>query len=172
MQTQFPAATVAEQFRLAFGNHPAGVAVVTATGSRGPVGITASSLISVSADPAYLAFNIARRSGAAEAILESGTIVVHLLTDRNADVAALFAGSGEERFAKLERWEYLPTGEPLIHGLGVAMRCEIESRVPAGPATVVVASVLGVIGAQSMAAPLVYHRRGYHSIGEHSRLTA
>ncbi|WP_411733063.1 flavin reductase family protein [Paeniglutamicibacter sp.] len=172
MQTQFPAATIADQFRLAFGNHPAGVAVVTATGSRGPVGITASSLISVSAEPAYLAFNIARRSGAAEAILDAEHIVVHLLTARNADVAALFAGPGEERFAKLAGWERLPNGEPLIRGVGVAMRCSIESRVAAGPATVVVASVLEVISGQSVAAPLVYHRRGYHSIGEHTRLTA
>lgn len=172
MHTQIPASAIADRFRLAFGNHPAGVAVVTASGSRGPVGITASSLISVSADPAYLAFNIARRSGAAQAILESDSILVHLLTARNADVAALFAGPTEERFSRLAGWEEIPTGEPLIHGVGVAMRCSIESRVPAGPATVVVASVLDVIGGEYVAAPLVYHRRGYHSIGEHSRLIA
>ena len=172
MHTKIPSTTTADQFRLAFGNHPAGVAVVTATGPLGPVGITASSLISVSADPAYLAFNIARRSGAAKAILESGSVLVHLLTAGNADVAALFAGPGEDRFARLAGWEYLPSGEPLIHGLGVSMRCAIESRVPAGPATLVVASVREVLGGPSTAAPLVYHRRGYHSIGEHTRLTA
>ena len=172
MQTHIPAATIADQFRLAFGNHPAGVAVVTATGHCGPVGITASSLISVSAEPAYLAFNIAQRSGSAEVILDAEHIVVHFLTEPNADVATLFATPGEERFSKLAGWEQLPTGEPLIHGVGVAMRCTIESRVAAGPATVVVASVLEVIPGQSTAAPLVYHRRGYHSIGEHSRLTA
>jgi flavin reductase (DIM6/NTAB) family NADH-FMN oxidoreductase RutF len=172
VQTHFPAVAIAEQFRLAFGNHPAGVAVVTATGARGPVGITASSLISVSADPAYLAFNIARRSGAAEAILDSTNVMVHLLTARNAGLAALFAGPGEDRFARLEGWEHLPTGEPLIHGVGVAMRCVIESRVPAGPATLVVASVQEIVGGRADEAPLVYHRRGYHSIGEHTRLTA
>lgn len=171
MRTKLPPAVITEQFRAAFGNHPAGVAVVTASGTRGPVGITASSLISVSADPAYLAFNIARSSGAARAILEAETVVVHLLTAGNADIAALFAGPGENRFTNVPHWEALPGGEPLIHGLGAAMRCSIESRVPAGPATVVVAKVLEIFDGQASAAPLVYHRRGYHSIGEHTRLT-
>jgi flavin reductase (DIM6/NTAB) family NADH-FMN oxidoreductase RutF len=163
---------VAEQFRLAFGNHPAGVAVVTACGARGPVGITVSSLISVSADPAYLAFSVARVTGSAEVILQAKSIVVHLLTASNAEIAALFSRPGAQRFAQLERWEELSTGEPLIHGVGAALRCTIESRVEAGPATLVVASVMEILDGESLAAPLVYHRRGYHSIGEHSRLTA
>ena len=38
-------------FGAIFGSHPAGVAVITAEGPDGPVGLTASSLSLVSADP-------------------------------------------------------------------------------------------------------------------------
>ena len=170
MQTQFAERTMADQFRSAFGNHPAGVAIVTATGELGPAGITASSVISVAADPALVAFNVAGDKGSAHAILNAETILIHLLTADNARVAALFASPGDERFSRMENWEQLESGEPLIHGLGTVLRCRIHSRTPAGPATVVVASVVEVLERESTAAPLVYHQRGYHSIGEHSRL--
>lgn len=161
---------MAEQFRAAFGNHPAGVAIVTANGVLGPAGITASSVISVAADPALVAFNVASARGSASAILDADSILIHLLTAENTGLASLFARPGDARFSRLENWEYLPTGEPLIHGLGTVLRCTIDSRTPAGPATLVVASVVEVLERESTAAPLVYHQRGYHSIGEHSRL--
>ncbi len=170
MQTQIAERTMADQFRAAFGNHPAGVAIVTATGERGPAGITASSLISVAADPALVAFNVAGDKGSAHAILNADSILIHLLTAENAQLASLFARPGDERFSQMDNWEQLESGEPLIHGLGTVLRCEIHSKTPAGPATLVVASVVEVMDRESMAAPLVYHQRGYHSIGDHSRL--
>ena len=42
---------VTEAFKDAFRAHPAGVAIITAKGSSGPVGLTASSVSSVSAEP-------------------------------------------------------------------------------------------------------------------------
>lgn len=41
----------AEEFKLAFRNHAAGVSVITAEGAAGPVGLTATSVFSVSATP-------------------------------------------------------------------------------------------------------------------------
>ncbi len=41
----------ADDFKSAFRNHPAGVSVVTADPGDGPVGLTATSVISVSANP-------------------------------------------------------------------------------------------------------------------------
>ena len=49
----------ADQFRAIFRQHPAGVAVVTLVAEDGrPVGFTATSVISVSADPPLVAFSI------------------------------------------------------------------------------------------------------------------
>lgn len=171
MQRQLVERTMAEQFRAAFGNHPAGVAIVTTTGALGPAGITASSLISVAVDPALVAFNVTSDRGSASAILNAKSILIHLLTAENTQLASLFAAPGDERFAQIDSWEHLDTGEPLIHGLGTVLRCEIHSKTPAGQAALVIASVVEVLDSESTAAPLVYHQRGYHSIGEHSRLT-
>lgn len=159
-----------EKFRSAFGNHPAGVAIVTATGALGPAGITASSVISVAVDPALVAFSVAGDKGSAHAILNADSILIHFLTAENAQLATLFSQPGEQRFSQLENWEQLDSGEPLIHGLGTVLRCDIHSRTAAGPATLVVASVVEVLERESTAQPLVYHQRGYHSIGDHSLL--
>ena len=49
---QAPIADTSEQFKLAFGHQPAGVAIITATDENGePAGFTASSLTSVAAEP-------------------------------------------------------------------------------------------------------------------------
>ncbi|MBW8821649.1 MAG: flavin reductase, partial [Streptomyces sp.] len=44
--------------RSVFRQHAAGVAVITASGDAGPVGFTATSLASVSAEPPMLSFGI------------------------------------------------------------------------------------------------------------------
>lgn len=48
--------------RSVFRRHAAGVAVVTARGGAGPVGFTATSLTSVSADPPLVSFGISTGS--------------------------------------------------------------------------------------------------------------
>lgn len=161
---------LSDAFRAAFGNHPAAVAVVTAAGARGPVGITASSVISVSADPALLAFNVSVTRGSAAEILTADSLLVHLLTTANTTLAAAFASPSTERFGADMPWSALADGEPLLHGVGTVLRCDILSRTPAGPATLIVAQVREILDGGSPAEPLLYHRRGYHSLGEHSLL--
>jgi hypothetical protein len=46
----WPTGMGADEFKSAFRNHPAGVAVITADAGYGPVGLTATSVISVSAE--------------------------------------------------------------------------------------------------------------------------
>jgi flavin reductase (DIM6/NTAB) family NADH-FMN oxidoreductase RutF len=50
-----------ELFRRVFAGHASGVAVVTAAG-RDPVGFTATSVVSVSAEPPLLSFNVSLTS--------------------------------------------------------------------------------------------------------------
>jgi hypothetical protein len=69
----------ADDFKAAFRNHPAGVAVITADAGDGPVGLTATSVISVSASPALLVFSLSAFSSSAPALAKAETLVVHLL---------------------------------------------------------------------------------------------
>ena len=160
---------VVDEFKDAFRGHPAGVAIITASGPDGPVGLTASSVTSVSAVPPILAFSLASAQGSAGVIAGSDTIVVHLLGAENAGLAALFAARGSERFGSGLDWSRLPGGEPLLGGVPRALHCRVLSRTQAGSSTLVAAAVLEIHSGPA-ADPLVYHDRTYHRLGSHSAL--
>ncbi|MFC8303092.1 flavin reductase family protein [Specibacter sp. NPDC057265] len=157
-------------FKAAFGGHPAGVAIITAPSATGPVGITASSVASVSAEPPLLAFSLAAASGSAAAIAAAQTVVVHLLTSKDLELARIFASSKSERFSGSMAWTTLETGEPLLLHGGYALRCTILSRTPAGGSLLLAAQVVDVLAPADTHAPMVYHSRTFHALGEHSRL--
>ncbi|MFJ2660215.1 flavin reductase family protein [Arthrobacter koreensis] len=160
---------VVDEFKNAFRGHPAGVAIITAAGAEGPVGLTASSVSSVSAVPPILAFSLASTEGSAGVIASADTIVVHLLGAENAELAALFAARGTERFGRDLPWSTLPGGEPLLEGVPRSLLCRILSRTQAGSSTLIAAEVLEIHTGPA-SAPLVYHDRTYHHLGAHSTL--
>lgn len=156
-------------FREAFRGHPAGLAVITAAGPTGPIGLTASSVSSVSADPPALVFSLSGRT-TAPLLAAADTVLVHLMDAGQADTVRTFATPGSARFTDDMDWEFLPTGEPLLRHSAWALRCSITDRVDVGSSRVVVAAVLGVQGQGSGHGPLVYHDRTYHRLSEGSSL--
>ncbi|MDN6202601.1 MAG: flavin reductase family protein, partial [Micrococcaceae bacterium] len=156
-------------FREAFRGHPAGLAVITATGPTGPIGLTASSVSSVSADPPALVFSLSGRT-TAPLLAAADTVLVHLMDAGQADTVRLFATPGSPRFTEDLEWRFLPTGEPLLHHSAWALRCSITDRVEVGSSRVVIASVLDIQGEASGHGPLVYHDRTYHRLSEGSSL--
>jgi len=159
-----------EEFKYAFRNHPAGVAVITADPGTGPVALTATSVISVSAVPPILVFSLSDLSSSSPAIRESSTVVVHLLDRDHLDLAILGATSGVDRFGDTSAWHRLPTGEPVFHGVPTWIRAEITDLVPVGVSTLVVATAVEVHEERSVETPLVYHNRTWHGLGDHSRI--
>ena len=101
----------ADEFKLAFRNHPAGVAIVTADAGNGPVAMTVTSVFSVSAEPPLLVFSASAQSSATPTITEAKTVVVHLLGADQLHLAKLAATSGANRFPEDIPLEKLPTGE-------------------------------------------------------------
>ena len=162
----------AAEFKLAFRNHAAGVAVVTADAGDGPVGLTATSVFSVSAEPPLLVFSISDQSSSAPTIRRAETLVVHLLGADQLHIAKLCATSGIDRFADRSLWSRLPTGEPLFHGSPVWIRGRVIDRMDAGSSTVIAVHALQSGGAEPSGEvrPLVYHNRTWHALGEHSAL--
>ena len=157
---------LASAFRDAFRHHPTGVAVLTARdGAGGPVGLTASSVASVSLTPPALVLSLSHRASAAAALLAADSFLVHLLEARNVDLARRFATSGTDRFGPATRWTPLATGEPWLPEAPTALRCRPLSRTPVGDATVVTAEVVGVRSSGRAGTPLVHHDRGYHVLG-------
>lgn len=152
------AATFKELFR----NYPNGVAIVTATGTDGPVGFTATSVVSISADPAVLAFSITSAASSWPTIAGARSVVVHFLDTEHIGLSQLFATSGADRFAPVD-WEELPTGEPRLLEVGSWTRGVILDRVPAGASTIVLVGATEASVAPERV-PLVYHDRHYHSL--------
>lgn len=148
-----------DQFTAAFRRYPTGVAVITATGPDGPVGLTASSVASVSVTPPALSFSV-MGTRSARAIVEAPSFVVNLLGPHHAVLAHDFARPGRPRFTPEQGWDVLPTGEPVLAGALASLRGTPLHLVGIGDATVVVAAVHEVIlGAGS--GRLVYHDREF-----------
>jgi hypothetical protein len=83
----------ADEFKALFRGHPGGVAVITADAGDGPVALTATSVVSVSAEPPLLIFSISALSSSSDA-LSAETVVVHLLDANDIEVAKLGAARG------------------------------------------------------------------------------
>lgn len=164
----------ADEFKVAFRNHPAGVAVITADAGEGPVGLTATSVFSVSAEPPLLVFSLSSQSSSAPTIRRADTVIVHLLGAEQLEIAKLCATSGIDRFADTTIWDRLITGEPYFPAASTWIRGRIINRMEAGGSTVVAVHALQAkspeieaIGGES---PLVYHNRTWHRLDERSRI--
>ncbi|RZS90058.1 flavin reductase (DIM6/NTAB) family NADH-FMN oxidoreductase RutF [Motilibacter rhizosphaerae] len=158
-----------EDFRAAFRRHPAGVVVVTADAGAGPAGLTATSLVSVSLDPPMVSLAIAESASAWPALSRAGSFVVNLLGQDHPELAQHFATRGIDRFAPPTRWVRLTTGEPALLDAASWLRCATDERVRVGDHWLVLGRVTAA-RVDPEAAPLVYHDRRYHGLGEHTAL--
>ncbi|WP_263118226.1 flavin reductase family protein [Cellulomonas sp. RIT-PI-Y] len=151
-----------EQYKSVFRQHAAGVAVVTLLGDDGPVGFTATSVISVSADPPLLAFSIDSGSSSWPALSRARTLVVGFLANDQAELSGRFAARGVDRFAA-GGWSSLDTGEPVLDGVQSWVRGRVVQRTPVGTSYLVSVRALSH-AARPEAEPLVYRDRAYYGL--------
>jgi flavin reductase (DIM6/NTAB) family NADH-FMN oxidoreductase RutF len=153
-------------FRSALAGHPAGVVVVTAQDEHGPLGLTATSFVSISLDPPLVGFAVDSGSTTWQRLQHAGTLVVHMLDEGQHDLASRFATRGIDRFGDPTNWVTLTTGEPLLTDAPTWLRCDLDRHVTLGDHFLVVGRVLE-LRTDTEARPLVYHRRCYRSVREH-----
>ena len=157
-------------FKAAFRTHAAGVAVITADDGTGPVGMTATSVSSVSAEPPLLVFSASSTASATATIRRAESVVVHLLAADDLHLAALCATSGIDRFADTSIWSRLDSGEPYFPSAQAWLRAEIVERLEVGSSTIVIARATESSVDRASAGPLVYHDRTWHRLDEASAL--
>jgi flavin reductase (DIM6/NTAB) family NADH-FMN oxidoreductase RutF len=147
------------QFRQLLGRFATGVTVVTARGpGGGPVGMTASSIASVSLDPPLLLVCVDRAHDM-HAALEAGKhFVLNVLAADQEALSRRFAGDEENRFDGVGYKENRH-GVPVLDGALAAIECVKENAVPGGDHTVFFGLVTG--GAVTDRRPLLYYRGGY-----------
>lgn len=154
--------------RSVFRQHAAGVAVITATTSGGaPVGFTATSLNSVSADPPLLSFTIGTGSSSWPAVRDSDHLGVHILAEHQQELAGLFARSGADRFGPATDWADGPHGVPVLSGVLAWVVCRVVARVPAGAHRVIIAELVcgdPAVHAGGEGRPLLYHQGRFNAL--------
>jgi flavin reductase (DIM6/NTAB) family NADH-FMN oxidoreductase RutF len=157
-----------DAFRSIFRQHPAGVAVVALRDGDRPVGFTATSVISVSADPALVTFSVAGTSSSWPALERTGSLTIGFLAADQVDVSARFATRDVDRFAGVG-WHWLPTGEPVLDDVPAWIRGDVVDRIAVGASHLVVVHACASFQSRP-GTPLVYHDRAYHALDEGTAL--
>ncbi|GAB3609274.1 flavin reductase family protein [Humibacter ginsengiterrae] len=164
----------ADAFRTVFRTHPAGVAVIAGIFQGRPVGFTATSVISVSAEPPLLTFSLPGTSSAWPAVRSVETLTVSFLHAGQRELAVRFSTRGIDRFAE-GGWRTLPTGEPVIEGAASWVRGAVVDRTAMAGSHLVTlraidSSAIDEAHPRGATPPLVYHDRTYHRIDDLSAI--
>lgn len=165
-----PAVPVAtpDGLRRAFRRHATGVCVITASSRSGPVGLTLTSLASLSAEPPRVTFNIAHGSSCWPALSMARYVGIHLLAADQAELAATFARSGADRFGPPTAWWPGPRRVPLLEGCLAWMVGVVDQRVTVGDHAIVVVR-LAHLAQREEGQPLVHHDGSFRWLAATSR---
>jgi flavin reductase (DIM6/NTAB) family NADH-FMN oxidoreductase RutF len=151
----------ANDFRRAASRFATGVAVVTAASDSRPVGVTVSSLTSVSLDPPLLLVCLHRRSRSAEFFREADHFGVNVLFAHQQQLSERFATRLRDRFEGVA-WMWGRTGVPLLSEALATFECSRRACVPGGDHDIVIGEVLHVTTRSGM--PLVRFSSTYHEL--------
>ena len=159
----------AADFRHAIGHFATGVTVVTSVDADGqPVGTTANAVSSLSLDPPLVLVCFDRSSQTLAAVRGHGAFAVNVLAAPQRHLSANFARRGLA--AAWDDVQHRPglTGSPRLAGVLAALECTVEHYLPGGDHEIVVGRVRDVETTGDDAAPLVFWRGGYASLGGES----
>ena len=147
------------QFRQLLGRFATGVSVLTSRTAKGePIGMTASSLASVSLDPPLVLVSVEKAHDMHEA-LENGThFVLNILSSEQEALSRRFAGEEPDRFRGVSYHEN-ERGIAVLDGVVAHIECEKRTAVPGGDHTIFIGLVVG--GNATDKRPLLYYRGGY-----------
>jgi flavin reductase (DIM6/NTAB) family NADH-FMN oxidoreductase RutF len=147
---------VSDLFKDAMSSLASGVAVVTGRRPDGnPCGLAATSVASYSAHPPSLLVSVAHTSRCHSALTGSEQFGVHILRADEADLAEVFAGKGDDKFAGLDwRWD----GEvPELMGTIAYLRCRRAANFEHYDHTVLIGDIES--GRFQHGEPLLYARK-------------
>ncbi len=153
----------ARAFRDAFGGFATGVAVVTAAGPDGPVGLTTNALTSVSLEPALFLVCFGQQSRTLPVVRQAGALAVSILRASQQSMAARFATKHDpaEKFEGIALDDL--AGVPCIAGAGSVVVGTIEAVHPAGDHEIVLCRCTAVRH-DAGAEPLLFHHGRFGSV--------
>ncbi|MFN8218394.1 MAG: flavin reductase family protein [Solirubrobacterales bacterium] len=150
-------------FREVLAHLPTGVTVITAYCERGPIGMAANSVTSVSLEPPLILLCPAHTSTTWPNIRSAGEFCVNVMAAHHEELTRCFASRGVDRFDGVA-YENRPTG-PALSDAVAWIECRLEAEHEAGDHTIVVARVVAVEAVVTDVEPLVFFRGSYGSFG-------
>lgn len=145
------------------GRFATGVTVLTVNGPGDrPLGMTASSLASVSLVPPLVSVCVDHEAELHDSILAAPMFVVNILESRQESLSRRFADPHEDRFEGVG-YHRSPEGLVRLDGALAHIECEQFASYPGGDHTIVIGRVIG--GSTGEGHPLLYYRGGYGSLG-------
>jgi flavin reductase (DIM6/NTAB) family NADH-FMN oxidoreductase RutF len=142
---------------------PHNVAVLTLDHDGNRMGVTISSLVSLSLEPALIGVSIGKDASCYTLLRDAGCFAVSLLGDGQVALAQRFAAGRPP----LVHWEGVDTREgrfaPLIEGALGWIEARTQSEHDAGDHTFFVADVVTVERGPARSA-LIYRDRSYHAL--------
>jgi len=154
-----------QSFKDALAHWTSGVTVVTTQMDGRPVGITASSLTSVSLAPPQILICVARKLYTHQVIEQSGVFAVNILGTDHLEWGMRFAGMTPEladRFADIELQRGV-TGAPILPDVLGWLDCRLRHAYDGGDHTIFVGEVVAA-GATEERSPLLYFNRTWRQL--------
>ena len=149
----------AAQFRQLLGRFATGVTVLTTRAPDGePIGMTASSVASVSLNPPLVLVSVDKAHDMHAALDLATHFVLNVLSAEQEALSRRFAATGAARFLGVSFREN-EHGIAVLEGVVAHIDCEKQMAVPAGDHTVFFGLVVG--GQATDKRPLLYYRGGY-----------
>jgi flavin reductase len=147
-----------EDFRLAMRRLAGGVSIISGAGPDGPLGVTATAVTSLTAEPPSVLCCLNRSLTLESAVRETGRFGVNMLRADHHDLAKRFAGMhGVRGSAKFEQgdWTILPSDVPALSDSLVSFDCRVGDIFEVGTHSVFVGLIDEVSFGES-GDPLVY----------------
>jgi flavin reductase ActVB len=133
-----------------------GVAVITARRSDGrPCGLAATSVSSYSAHPPSLLVAVSHTSRCHRALADSESFGIHLLRADEVELAHVFAGRGDDKFADVA-WHW-DDDVPELEGALAYLRCRRAANFERYDHTILIGDLTR--GRMGPGEPLLYARR-------------
>lgn len=154
-----PPSQIEEAFRAAMRQLAASVTIISSRDTDGtPHGMVASSVISVSMDPASMLIAVNRSAGLHPVLLRSRKFCINLLSESQGELLKPFSNSllREKRFQS-SNWRDVRSSQsgrlPWLVDAAASMECEVDLVTDYGTHSLFVGRVLVVHGEPSTASP-------------------
>jgi flavin reductase (DIM6/NTAB) family NADH-FMN oxidoreductase RutF len=150
-----------QHFREAISLFATGVTVITTRPPRGPAGMTASAVCSLSVEPVQLLVCISTHLPTHEALLSSGRFAVNVLGEGQAELALRFATPDIDKFAGVAVDE--SGGVPVLRDAIAHFVCESRERFPGGDHSIFIGEVVQ-LGHRREGRPLLYFAKQFGTL--------